>query len=511
MGLGFHPRTDSAYLAFEVSPGCFNLGGAQAPAAIRDQMVRACMLVDQLLLSGRIGPGRQLAVVGGGVGGMTAALRAISGSAATVIERAGDAFSLLRQSATRRVDPTLFDWPMEHWRAGKIPWDVVPPMPDIPLRWHGDQTDSVVAQIWDPLIASLPQNALLQQELNARVLGYRVGPDNTFHIRVRRPWGREELGPFGAVIFAAGYGPERTGIETTVQPGAVTHRYHGFPFWSLDPFERQSYGLDKPLDAPPVLDPEPMPIDAPVIVISGSGDGALQDLQRLVLTNPPGTRGTFSTGAWFKGLEEALQHASHASGLVWPTEGWAATLAAIQAVEQQAERALFWSQQHVPGTVVARVDAVHKRQVEILLADTVLGPALHQYIHDRLRPNHGEVYLLYRGAGFSPCYALNRFVAHLLHACSQQAGWSGPPLHVVSMGPNTRVEVSGRHHVCTGDYLACHGRRHLVRVVAPPMAPELDLEAHLVIVRHGIETGSTIPGVPNLPLPRQLLPYHLPG
>src|SRR4051812_27422383 len=113
MAAGFHPRTDPLHLAFEVSPGCFNLGGSLVPVAIRDQMTRACLVVERLRETGWIGPGRALAVIGGGAGGMTAALRAgaVHSTPATVVERSGGLFTLQRGCRTRRIDPTLFDWP----------------------------------------------------------------------------------------------------------------------------------------------------------------------------------------------------------------------------------------------------------------------------------------------------------------------------------------------------------------------------------------------------------------
>lgn len=66
---------------------------------------------------------------------------------------------------------------------------------------------------------------------------------------------------FGCVLWTVGFGAERCDFGD----------YVGYPFWETDPFEQPNCGVKG---------------TAPEIVISGSGDGALQDFLRIT-TNLP--------------------------------------------------------------------------------------------------------------------------------------------------------------------------------------------------------------------------------
>ncbi len=112
---------DPFLLAHAIRPFFFEIGGRLSPVSIRDQMIRGRMLVDRAVEAGLINQtSRPLLVIGAGAGGATAAIRAAQlGITTTLIEIAPTPF--LRQAGcrSRRVDPTQYDWPVDHWRENR--------------------------------------------------------------------------------------------------------------------------------------------------------------------------------------------------------------------------------------------------------------------------------------------------------------------------------------------------------------------------------------------------------
>ena len=112
-------------VAHQVYPYFFNLGGRLSPISIRDQMVRAQLLIEQAWQAGLIGgsDNRPLLVVGAGAAGATAAMSAAQLRVRTTIVDAGTAPFLLQSGCqTRWLDPAQYDWPFSHWSRQTYPW-----------------------------------------------------------------------------------------------------------------------------------------------------------------------------------------------------------------------------------------------------------------------------------------------------------------------------------------------------------------------------------------------------
>src|SRR5690242_3041515 len=110
---------DPFLLAHQVGPRMFDLSGKLDPISIRDQMLRGLLLVDRALHEDLIGPKSPLLVVGAGACGATAALHAAEEGVPTLlVDRKDQAFSLQRNCKSRWIDPTQYDWPLDHWNQG---------------------------------------------------------------------------------------------------------------------------------------------------------------------------------------------------------------------------------------------------------------------------------------------------------------------------------------------------------------------------------------------------------
>ena len=131
--------------AHQVYPHFFNLGGRISPISIRDQMVRGQTIVERALEAGLIGGEghRPLLVAGAGAAGATAAIHAASRGVPTVLlDRDASPFTRQARCATRWIDPTQYDWPVDHWRRGVCPAVSLP----TPLPWRSDWAHSLAAQ-----------------------------------------------------------------------------------------------------------------------------------------------------------------------------------------------------------------------------------------------------------------------------------------------------------------------------------------------------------------------------
>lgn len=130
-------------IAHQVHPFVFNLGGRLSPISIRDQMVRAQMIVDDAAASGLIGEQRPLLVVGAGAAGASAAMWASLryGVKTVLVEKDVVAFNRQGRCQTRWIDPCQYDWPVDHWQSGQCPFASV----STPLPWHADWSHQLAA------------------------------------------------------------------------------------------------------------------------------------------------------------------------------------------------------------------------------------------------------------------------------------------------------------------------------------------------------------------------------
>jgi thioredoxin reductase len=225
-----------------------------APISIRDQVLRGVIIAERLFETREISAKRPLVVVGAGAGGVSTAIHAAArGISTTLVERNNAGFLTQRLATTRVIDPTQYDWPLDHCYIGRLPW--APYHRPLPLSFAAARADQLAIR-W-------------QHEL-------RIATTAFPHLTVRfsttvssvAPWHRNLIdvtlapGPTinaGAIVNAKGFGNEQCGIEYP----RGTLCYEGQPFWGPDAFT--------------TLNPSKHNV-----LISGAGDGALQDYLRIV-------------------------------------------------------------------------------------------------------------------------------------------------------------------------------------------------------------------------------------
>lgn len=228
------------------------------------QQYRAMNLVWALDKAKEFKEGDQVAIVGAGVAGLTAAAAFIAhGCKVDVFEEATESMARQRATDHRMVHPTINVWPHE-------PLSVTMDLPF--LEWHADTCKGIIKNLSDQFDALRGDNRLLTGtrvtdivEIATDLLKLRTKPSVT-------PQNQYRL-----VVLAIGFGVEghADGFEAT-------------DYWTPD-------GLDK----------EHTAIARREIIVSGCGDGGLIDALRVLHGEFNKGKLTFATAAALSGTDLA--------------------------------------------------------------------------------------------------------------------------------------------------------------------------------------------------------------
>lgn len=247
---------------FRIAPGVYLLGSMEKGVTVYSQQVRAINLT--LAMADDLGTNcdRSIAIVGGGIGGMTAAVCALSvlpKCKVMLFERATDLCPLQQGSDSRWLHPHIYEWPDIGSRA---------PDTQLPyLNWREGRASDVAdhllrefERVCDPsdvgnrlsVILGVKHIRVAAASRSITWIGNR-GERAGRYFRSSRAEGAKDT--FESVVVAAGFGLER----------------------SPEKFVTPSYWRNDQLGQPMLTE------GVRVFIVSGIGDGALIDLFRLTI------------------------------------------------------------------------------------------------------------------------------------------------------------------------------------------------------------------------------------
>lgn len=393
-----------ALLSLKCASRTFDLSSRLAHVSMRDQIVRAQLLARDLRAFDE--DARRVLVVGAGVAGTAFAMAAAAaGFNVVLLEAEGSALKLQSAVTTRYVGPFMYEWPSAFHDDQAYPPKASRHLGDAPVttpRWGEQQ----------PVAASAMAGQYLDWLKTARAA---LGPDgpslwfdvdkgqvkafvHTFVLAASANFRRWMAGfallpmpPLGVtsacrdpdnppdapalavfvpdyVVLAAGVGQEKTSLpagEGENEPAS------GRRFWQDD-------DLKKPLAA------------TQEIGVFGGGDGALQDVLRLLTQ-----------------FDHPLELIAHLRQDAVVAALLDRERDALLAIEQQSRLIGTWT---LGNAVFAGIDAACREVAERLAAE----PALRKQLAQGMRPGRGFVRHFVRKSHFTKAYLLNRFAVHLI-------------------------------------------------------------------------------------------------
>jgi hypothetical protein len=450
---------DPFLIAHLAGPLIFDLSGRFSPPAIRDQLIRARMVIERLTFSNLTDPaGHGLFIVGAGVTGVAVAKFASElGVKSTVIERSKNCLGRFAECGSRLVDPTQYDWPRDNWDQGVA---VGTPLP------FATCPASILASAWRSELDRARFSGLVSVYLE--VSEYQCTENGVPPQSLHCEWGGNGIvrgaGDFNALILCSGMGQEQSAVGS----------YRGFDFWETDPYEHETLELS----------------DTPKILLSGSGDGALQDLLR-VATGFSSVK-DLMTSITTESVRSRLRHL-------------------VFSAEDHAQRCLLWSSGKLRDHQISReIDQIYSNLIDTRGHGTAgwddMVKVLDQILIKR-NSDGRELHLVHGCDHFSRCYALNRFFGKLIMARLVQH--DATRFKVIQNSRTTRV--LGTDHNCSGKPEECHGAPHSVSFESAKCDGTAALEPfsalyNVVSIHHGIDLPKNLG-----PKIRQLLPTEIRG
>jgi hypothetical protein len=475
------PRPDQVLTFHQVGPHRYELSGLRT-GSVRDQILRAQLLVERLREASELHAAKPLLVIGGGAAGVAAALRAASlGIEVLLLERHRNPFQTQLGVATRYLSPTEYDWPQPHWKTGDMGWDgmryVLPytsnDADQLALQWS-----SVLAGLVGPRAAPLPAGwGRLDVAWGVDARALKVS-DHPLGVALS-PWPGTAIGrPFAAVISCVGFSGELTRVDVA---GTTPKELIGPHFWSTDSLQQHALGVSGKA-----------PADLRVLV-SGGGDGAQQDVLRIL------TGGLFGQRL-FEALE--LDHLS-------------LNLTAIVLADDHGRRAHAWSS---PLTTPSKAYLAWHRAYAELAQDifaTWTRAGIVQDIANKVLRFPGQLTWLFAGAVPGYCYGLNRLLVLLvlrLYALQHSRPFQSPAmtgLNAVIRSEAALLEVrpepGSLAHTCGED---CYGIAHEVFALDPATLSTGSIGTFdVLVIRHGIDSK---PYFTSAPVTEQVTPFGYP-
>lgn len=221
--------------------GVYVLGSLARRVTLHSQQKRAFNLIWALFENKLLQAGQKVAVVGGGLAGMTAAAAAsLKDCNVTLFEKSQQLMNLQAGNYTRFIHPNIYDWPAE---VSENPSTILPC-----LNWNAGIASNIVTELRIQFESIIPST---QIELNTEINSI-TNIDGRPRIQSIHSAGPI---PYDCIIIAVGFGMEK-------QFDAVSNRF----YWQNDDLH-QSLSIKRKY------------------FVTGCGDGGLVDTLRLLLLN----------------------------------------------------------------------------------------------------------------------------------------------------------------------------------------------------------------------------------
>lgn len=468
-------------LSLKCAANIFDLSSALSHVSIRDQIVRAQLLIRDIAAS-KV-PHEEILIIGAGVAGVTAAVEAArKGIKVTVLDVNSMPFGLQAKANDRYIGPYMYEWPAifhqpqdfppKDWPKGRVPTqsfeNIVSWLSDQPINGRDfavNQT-SRLKQVLNDWSGSSKPTFLMNvnpASIKEAILKFRSKETARFDI-AGHDWSSTPT-PAGAsigsgvvvsveprfIILAAGMGPENTFLEAKAE-NSVIAKVEGPKFWNPD--DLQSSPLNRRIG------------------IFGGGDGALQDFLRAVSV--------------FKHPLDYIDHIRSNGEVAHLMDNEYAYLLSI---EQQSRLAGTWTEDNqYLQSLDRQCKEVASRLSEDCRVRRMVASGLRERPEDGVNESGGIidfVYLYTRESFFGKAYLLNRFLVHLLERCRF---WSSGEfrskrefqVHMETEGKPQRSSEIGQPALLKIQKVNSSGS-------------DREVEFDVVIVRFGIEKGQ-IPG-----------------
>ncbi|GHD05000.1 hypothetical protein GCM10007320_66500 [Pseudorhodoferax aquiterrae] len=452
----------------KVDARLFELSDLRA-ANVRDQIVRATYLTYSVIREGLVTAERPLLVFGGGAAGVSCAVAALNlGLSVFLVEKEDHLFVTQMSTNTRTIDPGEFDWPLPHWNSGVVPPDAGKAFALAYRRGVASDVATAWTMLCDEYEDEFGDRFVVVPGVDARELELQVAADG---VTVKGLEGARLPPPsFGAVISCVGFG------EEVVFDKQARWNYRGLKFWADDTLHAEKLGIGRHRSGE---------IHA---LVSGGGDGAQQDVQRIL------TR-TFGFD-----LVVRLQ--------AWPDVDarFAAQFASIGdrclAIDDLVWDSVDWQHHNAPDPT--KLQAWHDAYEDVVdsvwssLSEQELDWQTQNVIRPEVRSLDLALTWVLRDPYPSICYPLNRFLTAWVlrlyarissrELCARGGSKAAMDCIMVTGYEITKIASGAASHVCS-DRAACFAQAHHVWVAPSDGSRKASLlgEFHEIVLRHGID------------------------
>ncbi|WP_308921730.1 NAD(P)-binding protein [Janthinobacterium sp. J1-1] len=397
-----------ALIAHKIAPFQFDIGFGVVNASIRDQIVRAQMIVRALAQLNESHRTRPLLICGAGIAGLAAATEAKRiGLGFVLIDKEEFPSGALAGAGTRYLSPTMYEWPAHLFDEHRHP-------PADGTFLAADKKTGFLMNFTAPVsmeklrldleaklgrnLITLKNNAKQFKKKNWYLPNIRIDDSSKKDLQsLLTPVDPIPTLPIGLppiiltdalsgvinrtievdwIIFAGGFSAEETnyaGIDFDTPP-----------FWSSDDLTHLYFGITG--------------ISHVSALIVGSGDGAIQDAIRCLIDK----KVPHPVAIWKEIIKDITPNITH------NPRNLDVILKEILSLDQYSNTSYMWSGKK---EIFQSVDAAHVRLANELLA---LQPSIGNNIRSILRSDVSLVRIQRNRKYFTRCYALNRFLIHLI-------------------------------------------------------------------------------------------------